>query len=101
MKLESGYDADKGIAGAVYRYIGAPDSGAATHDLSTENYNDLSKWKQVLSGGPLPDLVRVSADYNPTLGDAGSVYRYLGPSANLDLGTQDYKNTANWQKITQ
>jgi hypothetical protein len=33
-------------------------------------------------------------------GDAGSVYRFIGAAASLDLGAEDY-TTANWEKITQ
>ena len=78
VKIASGAQANE-----VYRYLGA----SGTVNLSTANYNDLSKWKRVSAG--LPDLVRVDATHTAG-GDVGSVYRWrLGTTANVDLGAEN------------
>ena len=46
------------------------------------------------------DQVRVGTGYDTTKGDVGSIYRYLGAGATLDLGTLSYKtDTVNWKKL--
>jgi hypothetical protein len=45
------------------------------------------------------DRVRIADDYDVTKGDRGAVYEYRGPAAQLDLGTQDYKNNPLWHKL--
>ncbi len=46
------------------------------------------------------DQVRVGTGYDTTKGDVGSLYRYLGTGATLDLGTLSYKtDTVNWKKL--
>ena len=46
------------------------------------------------------DQVRVGTGYDTTKGDVGSIYRYLGTAATLDLGTLSYKtDTVNWKKL--
>ena len=46
------------------------------------------------------DQVRVGTGYDTTKGDVGSIYRYLGAAATLDLGTLSYKtDTVNWKKL--
>ena len=44
----------------------------------------------------------MAADYDTTKADVGSVYRFkLGSTANVNLGTENYKDTTRWVKITQ
>ena len=44
--------------------------------------------------------VLVSQSYNPNLGERGTVYRYVGSGGVIvNLGTQDYINSSDWQQV--
>ncbi|MCA9070468.1 MAG: hypothetical protein KDA84_16160, partial [Planctomycetaceae bacterium] len=47
------------------------------------------------------DLIRIDENF-AGLGDRGSVYRYTGPTASLQLSTQDYQTASGlWEKVVQ
>ena len=45
------------------------------------------------------DKVKVADGYDGAKGQADAVYRYVGPRARLDLGTQDYTNATVWKLV--
>ncbi len=66
----------------------------------------LNDYQYTTKSGPQDvhtgDMVRVSDDYSPALGDPGKFYRFLGDDAagkGLDLGTTNFKNAAIWIEL--
>ncbi|MGC9328427.1 MAG: hypothetical protein ACP5I1_12400, partial [Candidatus Hinthialibacter sp.] len=72
--LAEGYEGG-GSAKAVYRYIGED----AEVDLSSANYSDAAKWRQM----------------------DGRLYEYMGTSNLVDLGSADYSDYELWKAITE
>jgi len=79
VQLAEDYSADRGVPGGLYKYVGAGSRGLRV-ELGTEDYTDTSRWA-------------------PIGGTAGSVYRYLGAAATLDLDAVDYADTGLWLEI--
>jgi len=73
--------------GYVYEYIGQT---TEISDYTTDDgYKSLNE----------DDLVMVSDGYDNTKGEASAIYRYVGSSDNVNLGSQDYNNTALWESV--
>ncbi|MBL8812160.1 MAG: hypothetical protein JNM43_18495, partial [Planctomycetaceae bacterium] len=98
----SGYSSG-GVVDGVYRYIGADASLA----LGSQNYADTANWVKVAmtyttgSGTKTvnpDDMVTVASGYTSG-GVAGTVYKYVGTAASLNLGTQDYRQLDKWVPI--
>ncbi len=73
VRLGDDYDGDTGVAGALYRFLGA----GASVDLGAEDFGDASRWVEV-----------------------GSVYQWMGTAQSVDLGTTDYTDFELWKKLT-
>ncbi|MCA9062255.1 MAG: hypothetical protein KDA96_04330, partial [Planctomycetaceae bacterium] len=66
--------------GDVYEYIGAsPLTGGV--DLEEQTYTNATLWKKVQ-------------------GQAGRVYQYLGATGTVNLGAENYNNTARWAELS-
>ncbi|MEQ9409446.1 MAG: calcium-binding protein, partial [Fuerstiella sp.] len=85
VRVASGHAAG-GTVGQVYRYKGRPD------DFTTANGT------QTVATGK---RVRLSVLYDSDKGVPGDVYEYLGSQASINLGSEDYLNTANWKNVTR
>ncbi|MFM8434972.1 MAG: hypothetical protein ACKOBP_06450, partial [Planctomycetia bacterium] len=94
-----------GTPGAVYKFV-----GTSSLNLGTQNYADTSLWEavpgarastyrstgtRVMKAG---DTVNVTAGYTAG-GTAGTVYRFIGNAATLNLSAQDYRNRENWIQV--
>ncbi|MCP3939418.1 MAG: hypothetical protein GY708_29070, partial [Actinomycetia bacterium] len=73
-------DNGDGTLNSLYKYIGLTPITNGT-DLDTLDYNVDTLWKEID-------------------GEAGEIYRYVGTAATIVLGTEDYTDTANWEKLT-
>lgn len=96
-------------AGTLYRFKGADDNSSADTaalnelevDLSKEDFSDTDRWEKVnqkirwLMRG---DTVRVTDDHRGG-GEAGRVYRYIGPSNSLFTDNEDYGDEARWLRL--
>jgi hypothetical protein len=86
-------------------------SSTTTNDaglsLLGNQLNKLDTYAYTTASGIVPIArflsVRLAADYTGG-GEAGSIYRYIGlldlPVNVIDLGKEDYSNTARWMKVT-
>jgi hypothetical protein len=77
-------DIDNGMyvleSGDTYRFLGASDTDV---DLGDEDFTDSTRW----------ELIK---------GDAGALYRYIGPGGRglrIDLGSEDYTDSSKWVRI--
>ena len=100
-----GYDGDAIDQGAAYMFYRLPDTGWGTgaswtratgyqeHSFTAQNSTQVAsvtKGTQVLVGD----------SYDQGLGKRGSVYRYIGDTATLNLGIQDYTApNGNWREV--
>src|SRR5258708_22154749 len=104
VKVAGGYNASKGVVGAIYLYVGS----AATRDLAGADYTDTSLWhvvddtrqvqnkvETILTG----DQVQVAPDYDQTKGVIGNVYRYIGSAAQIDLAQTDSLDATKWTDV--
>lgn len=106
VKLAAGY-AGGGVPGSIYRYKGA----TAPLDLGVQNYANTALWELVTGSSTFKytsdaSKLRIVAGNQVLVnsghtagGDVGSVYRYLGSPALVDLSVQNFNNGALWQKV--
>ncbi|MCX7396820.1 MAG: hypothetical protein NT138_03985, partial [Planctomycetales bacterium] len=81
--VSSGHTAG-GTAGTLYRYLGRPIQFATTNGTQT-----------VAPG----HRVSIATDYDALKAVPGSIYQYIGTSASLNLGTQNYLDVAKWKEV--
>jgi len=87
VRISQDYDSEKGIAGGTYKFIGLADE--VGKNLANENYEDKTRW--VLCSSEKDDF-----------GEGGTFYKYKGDNANdLDLSTEDYKDTTKWEQVSR
>ena len=93
-----------GFGGLIFENIGAD---RTSFDLAGEVYNLANGWKlvdniQSLRAG---DIVKLDKGYDDTKGDPGELYRFVdsavlpGESLDVDIGLEDYNNTARWELV--
>src|SRR5207237_7768141 len=92
-----GYDGTSTDQGAAYVFNRLPDLGSGagpswTHasEYRHHDFTTTSGTQFVTNGTE----VLVDDSYSQALGKRGSVYRYFGPDATLDLATQNYSHFA-------
>ena len=83
---------DGARAGDVYKYLG----NNQTQPTATGN----SSGTKSLSKNS--DYIRVADDYNGPGGTIGAIYKYVGDTTNnaVDLSSQDYTDTDNWELVS-
>ena len=110
--VSENYNTGLGTPGQAYKRIG----GNATLNLGTVDFTDTAQWEAIsllehqatyISGAGAinlvwGDTVRLTDNVSSTLGDPGTVYQYVGPATTspVNLGTNNYKNTALWSQRT-
>ena len=70
------------------------------NDLVSADFNTDEGTRDIEFG----DRVRLSDAYDSTLGNPGSVYQFMGATANgagLDLGVQDYTDLGLWKEVLE
>lgn len=95
-----------GFIHEIYEYIGSNKTGA---DVSQGDFSNTSLWRK-LTPNFITASTRTSAQIEQVAqgqivlvqysASEYGLYKYLAPSASLDLASQDYENLSRWQKIT-
>ncbi len=113
-----------GTAGDTYKYVGTANP-TATVDLNNQNYNNTADWQligvtitvaQDLSPpnqyavthaeGAASQVANVQTGDTVTLTgygagtSNGAVYEYTGPTTSLDLNSQNYTASSNWELVS-
>ncbi|MBT7080527.1 MAG: hypothetical protein HN929_03510, partial [Chloroflexi bacterium] len=104
VKVDAGYDKNKGIGTTIYRYLGDDDDlvNLAAQDYIGYDYAS-GAGNTTLNNGDRVKLVPgygTDDDSDNIKGDGMAVYRYLGGSdVDRDLSAQDYTDTSLWESV--
>jgi hypothetical protein len=94
--VATGHPSGKGTVGAYYQFNPVLE-GAANIVLESEDFTNLTRWTLVT---PLAASGTASVTKGTLVESLAKVYRYVGTSGSVDLGTTDYTNTALWEEAT-
>ena len=105
IKIVTAYDPTKGVAGDIYRYVGAD----ATVGLVHTDYTDTSLWQLVYDMSRIEKKlqtlatgaeVAIAAGYDPAKGAVGATYMFIGAiPAQFDLANTDYTDATKWREV--